>query len=244
MKKLFVLLGVAMLSVMSNAQGLGNYMEIDGVPGFVFHIDESGEHGLVMSFRQMSAKQVGKYVKKGLLTKEKAEKLYAKENKSKISKKERENIYKGVMESLSDDGEQNQIAIVDYCKEKDMALSTFPMQEWAASLGDGWFIPGDRELTLFAEFYTGGLGKSYGLSTANFCNNRWKELSNDPIVQQEIMMICFYGGFYSSTIKHADCGFRSLRRQSSSAMALKSKIWFEIFDSIQGQANICAVHKF
>lgn len=240
MKKLLFLLCAITLSVYSNAQGLGDYMEIDGVPGFVFYVDDSEEHGLVMSFPQMSKKKIDKYVKKGLIPKEKAEKLCAIENKSRISKNEWKDIKSEIIKFLSDDGEQNQIAIIDYCNQKNIPLSIFPMQEWAASLGDNWFIPGDKELTLFAEFYVGGLGRSYGLGSTFY--SRCKELSNDPLVQGEIMLICLYG-VYSSTIKHADCGFRSLRQQVVGFPKIIN--WFEIFDTWSGKApNTCAVHKF
>lgn len=49
MKKLMCLCALFACAFLTKAQGLGDYMEIDGVPGFVFYVDETGEHGLVMS---------------------------------------------------------------------------------------------------------------------------------------------------------------------------------------------------
>lgn len=67
---------------LTKAQGLGDYMEIDGVPGFVFYVDETGEHGLVMSFPGISKKTQEKVQKKMLKSKEKLSKSKKSQSKA------------------------------------------------------------------------------------------------------------------------------------------------------------------
>ncbi len=252
MKKSVLLLCALMCTVLVRAQGLGDYMEIDGVPGFVFYLDESGEHGLVMSFPMMSQKKANKYVKKGLMTSEKAQRLCMsdKTKKIKVKSKDMAAYRKDLSALLGDEGKRNRTIIEDYCKEKNLDLAIFKGQDFAANLGDGWYIPGDKELTLFANFYSGGLGKDNYITNGKL-NSRPKEVSNDPLVQNELFLITFYG-LTSSTLKK--WGFRAMLHMDDAGkikMSLKIKHWLEIFDTINNKsvetasgALTCAVHEF
>ena len=103
MKKLVSLLFVFLFSQFSFAQALGDFMILDGVPCFVFYVDESGEHGMVMSFSAISAKKakkVQKYMEKNLakdsrlqsdgdaVTWDSNKLIIPEESKEKLSKKE------------------------------------------------------------------------------------------------------------------------------------------------------------
>ena len=86
MRKIFIILCIVMCSVCVKGQKLGDYMEIDGVPGFVFYLDETGEHGLVMSMWPIMAGwekiQTKSLRKEGILTEEHMKKLsFPKEKK-------------------------------------------------------------------------------------------------------------------------------------------------------------------
>ena len=63
-------------SLSIQAQKLGDYIEIDSVPAFIFYIDNTGKHGLAMSMPAVYSdmlKKIDKYVKKGLIDKRQAE---------------------------------------------------------------------------------------------------------------------------------------------------------------------------
>jgi hypothetical protein len=113
------------------------------------------------------------------------------------------------------------------------------MQYWANNLGDGWFIPGDKELTEFANFYFGGLGRSHSL---NFkFQNHGKDLCSNELIQKALSKMVFFG-LFSSSCHYADAGFRKLRCELWPA---KGKTWLELFDKHSGNDPlVCAVHEF
>lgn len=239
MKKLFVLMGLFMcFCFMANAQSLGNYMEIDGIPGFIFYIDETGEHGLVMSFPAMSEKQIkkveGKAVKmakkSGLSEDEvrgRMQKLVMKESEKKF--KDRKEFYPELMKYLSGDGEQNAIAIADFCKEKGLDIQEyFPEHYWTSQLGEGWFIPGEDELNKFASFYLGGAGKDFKVGLGKLYKKS-KELSNDVQVQMQLFGIAM-NGILSSSIKDAEYGTLGLVYYTNKALGQGE--WLELTDKV------------
>ena len=119
MRKIFIILCIVMCSVCVKGQKLGDYMEIDGVPGFVFYLDETGEHGLVMSMWPIMAGwekiQTKSLRKEGILTEEHMKKLsFPKEKKIKISNKEMKKYYSDLSKLLGDDGEENRKIIEEY----------------------------------------------------------------------------------------------------------------------------------
>lgn len=260
MKKLFFLLCFSLLfSLCSHAYyRLGDYMEIDGVQAFVFYVDQSGEHGLVMSMPALTPKKVkkiDKIVKDGLLTEAQADvisKSYvldigSYDDAGMLKTKSKRALFTDLIKSLSDNGEQNAIAITNYCKEKNISMKdNFPWEYWASQLGNGWFMPGDAELSLYAQFYCGGLGRKNGLGIKFVTKGRAKELSGDERVQNALQTIAAFG-IMSSTAKHPECGFRALCHVF--AALGKTTEWFEILDEITGgckekSVSTCAVHKF
>ena len=248
MKHVFILLGLMlMLSISSYAQKLGDYIEFDGVPSFVFYLDSSGEHGLAMSipaFDAKGVKKVDKLVKKGLMTNEQANIFknnpIGEVNNQGIGGKKTKDLFAGLVGRLTDKGKNNQEQILAYCEEYGLSLQEiFPMQYWAKNLGNGWFIPGDQELTLFADFYFGGLGKSHSLG--NKFQYHAKDLCNNELIQESLFRMVFFGMF-SSSCNHANAGFRKLRCEM---VAMSGKHWLEIFDTYSGQDPlVCAVHEF
>lgn len=259
MRKFFIILCVVMCSVCVKGQKLGDYMEIDGVPGFVFYLDETGEHGLVMSMWPIMAGwekiQTKSLRKEGILTEEHMKKLsLPKEKKIKISNKEMKKYYSDLSKLLGDDGEENRKIIEEYCNNNNLPLSIFKGQAFAASLGEGWFIPGDNEVTKFSIFLAGGVGENFLITYKNL-NNIVKGQFNNPIAQCIIRWILPNStGLLSSTIKH-DTGFRILSAVTKGSILKKEgvKIYLEIYDSTTNGTPIldahplvrtCAVHKF
>lgn len=249
MKK-FISIIVLLLTVSIGAlaqKKLGDYIEIGGVPAFVFSLDGTGEHGLAMSipaFDTKSGKKVDKLVKKGLMNNEQAtifkNNPLGQFNGQGIGGKKSKDVFVDLMDRLSDNGKTNQEQIVAYCKEKSISLKDiFPLQYWANNLGEGWFIPGDQELTYFAEFYFGGLGKNNSLGIK--FQYHAKDLCSNELIQESLFRMVFFG-LFSSSCHHADAGFRKLRCEM---VQMSGKHWLEIFDRYSGQAPlVCAVHEF
>ena len=229
---------------------LGDYIEIGNVPAFVFYLDKSGEHGLAMSIPAFSRgiKKVDKLVKNGQISQEQGDLLnnYFKEHKTNsigVNKKskELEPVYAELLNRLSDDGKVNTEQIKVFCSEKDISMQDyFPWEYIAEQHGDGWFVPGDNELKLFAAFYSGGLGKQFGMAPLKF-GKRAKELGGNELIEDALTWITFYG-LMSSSMHHADCGFRKLSQQFK-AMGGKNN-WFELFDKSVKAPITCFVHEF
>lgn len=257
MKKLILFLSINLMSTIAiQAQKLGDYMEIDDVPSFVFYIDNTGKHGLAMSMPAVYTdmlKQIDKHVKKGLIDEKQAElckngntvdiKNYAKTGK--LKPKNKEKLFERLISKLGTKGEENAIAIETYCKEHNISMQeNFPWEYWATQLGQGWFIPGDEELDLFAQYYIGGVGKDHGLGISFF--SQVKKLSDNTRVQNALAVIT-RSGLISSTAKFADCGFRTLHHISKTMP--KPQYWFELLDELKGaykelKVQTCAIHRF
>lgn len=247
-RKLFVLMACLIWSITCLAQKrLGDYIEIDGVPAFVFSLDGTGEHGLAMSipaFDEKSGKKADKLVKKGLMTNEQAA-IFKNNplrhfNSQGIGSKKSKNVFEDLIDRLTDNGQTNQEQILAYCKEKNLSLEDmFPMQYWAQNLGEGWFIPGDGELIEFAKFYTGGLGRKHSLGIKYL--HHVKDLCSNELIQECLIRIVHFG-LFSSSCHSAGAGFRKLRCE---LVAMTGKSYLDLFDiSATNNSKVCAVHKF
>lgn len=228
----------------------GDLININGVQAFVFYVDDSGEHGLAMSSPAVNAKMLKKMAKTMdplQLSNIKVLDLESYEKAGMLKKKSKETIFTELIPLLSDEGEANANAIAAYCQKKGWELKEyFPWQYWASELGEGWFIPGDKELTLFANFYTGGLQDSkHGVSFISGAQAR--KVASNPQVQTMLISISAGNGLISSTAKSAEFGFRTLHRVQRTMP--KPQYWFELLDNVKGSTkeldvNTCAVHKF
>ena len=249
MKKIFCFVAFFLTVVFcaSAQKELGEYIEIDGVPSFVIHYDEDGIHGVAMSifaFGEKGSKNIDKYIKKGIMTDAQG-KIFKDNPIGEINSlgmggKTDKKMLADLIEYLSNDGKKNQERIEAFCVEKGVSLQEkFPMQYWAKCLGEGWFIPGDQELTYFANTYYGGLGRSNSLGS-KFLSHA-KELCNNELVQ-EVLTFVVVNGLYSSSCSDATCGFKALRWQF---VPLTGKNYMDIFDCFRGKTPmVCAAHKF
>ena len=78
---------------------------------------------------------------------------------SKINEKQEREMLRKVAPRMTGYGAQDQQMIIDYCEENGVSLPVyFSSIDWALKLGDGWFIPGNYELELFASSISSGLG--------------------------------------------------------------------------------------
>lgn len=118
MKKFISLFICALLSVASYAQyKVGDIYNSNGVIGFVVVVDDSGNHGLVLSLE---------------------------DSKADWTIDESLNLVTSAF--YEDDGAKNMEAIGTYIQENGLTWNHFPVFAWARSLGDGWYIPAKDEL--------------------------------------------------------------------------------------------------
>lgn len=131
MKKLFYVLTLALTLVLNaNAQyKLGDYYEKGGLKGIVVRVDDSGNHGLIMSLDRCAKKWLN----------DKDEKFNT-------------NAYH------EDDGEKNMAVIEKYINDNGKTWEMFPFLNWCRSLGEGWYAPATDELRDIINTINGGEG--------------------------------------------------------------------------------------
>ena len=242
----------------TNAQKkLGDYIEINGVPAFVFSLDQTGEHGLAMTIpKNNHAFGLSKYTKRmmkviekmsdeGKLSFEKVEHLkeyFNSQSTAIVSKKNKELIplYTELVGRLSDNGKANAEQVDAFCKEKGISMKDFfPTFYAAKEQGEGWFLPGDKELEEFCVFYLGGLGKSNGLGAIKWPKQP-KMKSDNELVQEALLWIT-RGQLYSSSMGNPKAGFRKL---AWTFIKLSGKSYLDIYDRVPGDVDVCFVCEF
>lgn len=118
MKKLLLFMAMGFLSLSVSAQyKVGDIYKTKGLTGMVVTVDESGEHGLIISLE---------------------------ESKEDWTKNDDLNLETSAF--YEDDGSKNMEAIATYIKESGKSWKDFPVFDWARSLGEGWYIPAKDEL--------------------------------------------------------------------------------------------------
>ena len=141
-KMILTAIAVMMSALLMNVKAqvkIGDVMEKSGTKGIVVYVDESGQHGLLMSVKCVPKKQ-----------KAWCEKEYAKE------------IIKATDEN---DGKKNTQAVIDFATKKGVALSkSFPLFDWVVNkCGEGWYIPAINELLTMAKGLNNGQLNGYRL---------------------------------------------------------------------------------
>lgn len=142
MKKALFIIGILFSFILAaNAKyKVGEIYDKDGVKGMVVVVDESGEHGLLLSLRGSD----NRWCKGDVKT--------------------------AVNAISEDDGAQNMAAVEKYINKKNLSWNLFPLFKWAKEeLGEGWYIPSKNELLAVAESLNGGsLDKYNQKSWKNF----------------------------------------------------------------------------
>lgn len=259
MKRIVITLALMLVvCIGANAQKkLGEYIEINGVPAFVFSIDQTGEHGLAMTIpRNNHAFGLGKYSKSmikvidkmseesKLSTEEVAhlKEYFNSQGTVIVFKKDKElrPLYAELVGRLSDNGKANAEQVKSFCEEKGISMKDFfPTFYAAKEQGEGWFLPGDKELEEFAVFYLGGLGKDNGLGALKWDKQR-KVKSDNELVQEALFWIT-RGQLYSSSMHEPKAGFRKL---AWTFIKLSAKNYLDIYDRVPGYVDICFVYEF
>jgi hypothetical protein len=129
MKKFFILTVILMASLSSlRAQyKVGSIYNVNGVKGLVVDVDESGNHGLLMSLSESDKDWLND-----------------------------ENLAFETNAFHEDDGMKNMEAIEKYINDNNKSWDDFPIFAWARSLGEGWYIPAREELLIIWKNLNGG----------------------------------------------------------------------------------------
>lgn len=94
-------------------------------------------------------------------------------------------------------GEQNQANALAYCQENNIDRATyFPQYEYAVSLGEGWFAPGNHELELFSKFFVDEMGEAHRISAK-------EKLAMDKALREKLGPMgdwLAYNCFYATTL--------------------------------------------
>ncbi|MBR3558680.1 MAG: hypothetical protein IKN78_07400 [Bacteroidales bacterium] len=125
MKKIVLFVAVLFASSLLYAQAtyeVGKVYEINGAKGLVYKVSANGRHGMMMSLQSCPSKESVAVGDKNL-----SDTLAG-------LCKDREN------------GMNNLKAVESYVKENNLSWDKFPIFAWTISLGDGWYIPSEKEM--------------------------------------------------------------------------------------------------
>ncbi len=130
-KILFALLSVCCISAHAQFSdvSMGDIIDINGVKGIVYQVDETGSHGVAMSIKCLRG----------------VDEAWC--NDKKLAK---------TMPTISNDkdGLENTKKVLEYAESK-KALAKFPVFNWCKQLGEGWYVPSLKELEAFVNFWLG-----------------------------------------------------------------------------------------
>lgn len=181
MKRNILLLVALCLTTIANAQyNVGDVFEKDDIKSIVFYVDDTGEHGLAITvtdtpnFTDVILQQNNRVKKM-----DKTAKKQYKQNK-KIYDKNVKTYYADLVGLTTSNGADNMRIIKEYCAAHNIDMGIyFPSICWAESLGEGWFVPGEREAILYANYIAFGVGEpSYKGTNKKDITNKYKELDN------------------------------------------------------------------
>lgn len=108
---------------------IGDVLDINGVKGIVYSVNEDGTHGHIMSVKAFRAKKDLFCLKSSFL--------------------------KGIFMSDENDGMQNTQNLYNHCVEHGIPIISFPVFNWCQSLGQGWYIPSVNQLRDFVNYWLG-----------------------------------------------------------------------------------------
>lgn len=170
----FILLTTYVCSGTAQKYALGEHILIDDIPSIVIYVDSTGEHGLVMSatacydkhvVEQLFGTDEWKYFTDDITTSAIQisrpspgfEEAYLAMptfdyKKYEYSKEKRQKQLALLRNKTSAYGKENTKIIANFCEENNLDMQEyFPEQVWASELGEGWYIPGNAELELYAK---------------------------------------------------------------------------------------------
>ena len=188
---LYLLLLALAIATKANAQyKVGDYYENGTVKGIVIRVDNSGNHGLIMSLDKCAKKWLD----------DKDEKFNT-------------NAY------YEDDGEKNMAVIEKYIKENGKSWAMFPYFEWCRNHGEGWYAPALDELKDILNAINGGTGK-YNAKYMKQITKTLKKHKGDGLIDSGYFGTKQPHSMYSSTEGDAGMVFTLFFKQNISSALL------------------------
>ena len=133
MRQIITILIACFTSLICSAQvknvKKGDVLQVNGVKGIVFNVNEDGTHGQMMSVKTFRGKQNLYCVKSAYL--------------------------KGISMLDENDGKANTDELFAYASAKGISLTNYPVYNWCKSLGDGWYVPSINQLKAFVNYWLG-----------------------------------------------------------------------------------------
>lgn len=133
MRQIITILIACFTSLICSAQvknvKKGDVLQVNGVKGIVFNVNEDGTHGQMMSVKAFRGKQNLYCVKSAYL--------------------------KGVSMLDENDGKANTDELFAYASAKGISLANYPVYNWCKSLGEGWYIPSINQIKAFVNYWLG-----------------------------------------------------------------------------------------
>lgn len=133
MRQIITILIACFTSLICSAQvknvKKGDVLQVNGVKGIVFNVNEDGTHGQMMSVKAFRGKQNLYCVKSAYL--------------------------KGISMLDENDGKANTDELFAYASAKGISLTNYPVYNWCKSLGEGWYIPSINQIKAFINYWLG-----------------------------------------------------------------------------------------
>lgn len=188
---LYLILLALAIATKANAQyKVGDYYENGTVKGIVIRVDNSGNHGLIMSLDKCAKKWLD----------DKDEKFNT-------------NAY------YEDDGEKNMAVIEKYIKENGKSWAMFPYFEWCRNHGEGWYAPALDELKDILNAINGGTGK-YNAKYMKQITKTLKKHKGDGLIDSGYFGTKQPHSMYSSTEGDAGMVYTLFFKQNISSALL------------------------
>lgn len=108
---------------------IGDILQVNGVKGIVFNVNEDGTHGQMMSVKAFRARKNLFCIKSSYL--------------------------KRLSMTSETDGKQNTANLFSYCSANGIPLTAFPVFDWCRNLGEGWYIPSILQLKTVVNYWLG-----------------------------------------------------------------------------------------
>lgn len=188
---LYLILLALAIATKANAQyKVGDYYENGTIKGIVIRVDNSGNHGLIMSLDKCAKKWLD----------DKDEKFST-------------NAY------YEDDGEKNMAVIEKYITENGKSWAMFPYFEWCRNHGEGWYAPALDELKDILNAINGGTGK-YNAKYMKQITKTLKKHKGDGLIDSGYFGTKQPHSMYSSTEGDAGMVYTLFFKQNISSALL------------------------
>ena len=182
MRNIAFLLISCLIPLICNAQvkdvRKGDILQVNGVKGIVFNVNEDGTHGQMMSVKAFRGKKDLFCTKSSYL--------------------------KGVSMLDENNGKANTNELITYATSHGIPLSNYPVYNWCKSLGNGWYIPSINQIKIFVNYWLGNTDVEVDWDEDEESDNSSEDSTPHTKKINNILLeaggIPFLNGVFSSTL--------------------------------------------